>query len=201
MGKGVLLSKVLAVMTAVMTVSSVSGMIIMLIIYQREYKLNPPTRPPTANATVPLPTGLPPSMRLPKNLVPQRYDLHLQPLLYTQTTNTTNQTLAFKGSSNISFLCVERTGTIFLHSKDLSLTENTIRVNDVDQGKVIPVSGVTQHMNETNFLEIHLNGELKVGSNYTLFIEFKGVLGDDLAGLYVSKYTEKSTTDRVDDER
>ncbi|XP_067090600.1 alanyl (membrane) aminopeptidase-like b [Osmerus mordax] len=201
MGKGVILSKVLAIMTVVMTVSSVSGIVIMLIIYQKAYELNPPTRPPTPNATDPLPTGLPPNMRLPKNLVPQRYDLHLQPLLYTQTTNTTNQTLAFKGSSNISFLCVERTGTIFLHSKDLSLTENTIRVNNVDRGKVVPVSGVRQHMNDTNFLEIQLNGELTVGSNYSLFIEFEGELGDNLAGLYVSKYTEKSTTDRVDDER
>lgn len=188
------MSKILAIATVVLTISSVAGIVTMLSIYQRMIAIVKPTPPPKPNATDLLPTGPPPNLRLSEYVVPQTYDLTLQPLLYIQepTGNTTNQTLEFKGSSIVTFMCFQRTKRIFIHSKDLFLNEESARVTDTDQGTNIPISRIKEFKDDSDFLEINLDGLLEVGGNYSLFLEFSGVLGENLAGLYVSKYTDTS---------
>uniref|UniRef100_A0A8C7PQW8 Aminopeptidase n=1 Tax=Oncorhynchus mykiss TaxID=8022 RepID=A0A8C7PQW8_ONCMY len=191
MAIGIYISKVLAIATVVMTVSSIGGIITMMIVYETErIKINP-TPPPTPNATILYPTGPPPNLRLPGNLIPERYEIVLQPRLYTFINNATNQSLIFTGNSTVYFRCVEKTKTIFLHSKQ-NVTDVTVK--DLDNKKTINVKNTILYNNESNFLEIRLEGVLEEDGNYSLFTAFEGELLDDLAGFYMSSYKKEPGT-------
>lgn len=193
MAIGVYISKVLAIATVVMTVSSIGGIITMMIVYETErIKINP-TPPPTPNATILYPTGPPPNLRLPGNLIPESYDIVLQPHLYIVMNNTTNQSLVFTGNSTVYFRCVENTKTIVLHSKEQNVT--AVKVTDLDKEKIIKVDNTILYSNESNFLEIVLDSVLVKDGNYSLFTAFEGELLDDLAGFYMSSYKKGPNTE------
>ncbi|XP_010890993.2 alanyl (membrane) aminopeptidase a [Esox lucius] len=186
MAKGLYISKVLAIATVVLTVSSIGGIIAMMIAYETMRIEVMPTPPPTPIITTPYPTGPPPNMRLPGNLIPKSYDILLQPHLYTVMTNATNQSLIFTGNSTVCFKCLKNTTTIILHSKEQNV--NAVGVTDVDNIKSIKITETLLYGNESNFLEIRLDGLLVEGGNYCLVTEFQGELLDDLAGFYLSSY-------------
>uniref|UniRef100_A0A4W5PFV1 Aminopeptidase n=1 Tax=Hucho hucho TaxID=62062 RepID=A0A4W5PFV1_9TELE len=186
MATGVYISKFLAIAIVVLTVSSIGGIITMIIVYENERIKTQPTAPPTPNSTTPYPTGPPPNMRLPGNLIPESYDIVLQPHLYIVMNNTTNQSLVFTGNSTVYFRCVENTKTIVLHSKEQNVT--AVKVTDLDKGKIIKVDNTILYSNESNFLEIRLDSVLVEDGNYSLFTAFEGELLDDLAGFYMSSY-------------
>uniref|UniRef100_A0A8C7DQE4 Aminopeptidase n=1 Tax=Oncorhynchus kisutch TaxID=8019 RepID=A0A8C7DQE4_ONCKI len=195
MATGVYISKFLAIAIVVLTVSSIGGIITMIIVYENERIKTQPTAPPTPNSTTPYPTGPPPNMRLPGNLIPESYDIVLQPHLYIVMNTTTNQSLVFTGNSTVYFRCVENTKTIVLHSKEQNVT--AVKVTDLDKGKIIKVDNTILYSNESNFLEIELDSVLVKDGNYSLFTAFEGELLDDLAGFYMSSY--KKGPSREDD--
>uniref|UniRef100_A0A674CLV8 Aminopeptidase n=1 Tax=Salmo trutta TaxID=8032 RepID=A0A674CLV8_SALTR len=186
MATGVYISKFLAIAIVVLTVSSIGGIITMIIVYENERIKTQPTAPPTTNSTTPYPAGPPPNMRLPGNLIPESYDIVLQPHLYIVMNNTTNQSLVFTGNSTVYFRCVENTKTIVLHSKEQNVT--AVKVTDLDKEKIIKVDNTILYSNESNFLEIVLDSVLVKDGNYSLFTAFEGELLDDLAGFYMSSY-------------
>ncbi|XP_055796206.1 aminopeptidase N-like [Salvelinus fontinalis] len=193
MATGVYISKFLAIAIVVLTVSSIGGIITMFIVYENERIKTQPTAPPTPNSTTPYPTGPPPNMRLPGNLIPESYDIVLQPHLYIVMNNTTNQSLVFTGNSTVYFRCVENTKTIVLHSKEQNVT--AVKVTDLDKGKIIKVDNTILYSNESNFLEIGLDSVLVKDGNYSLFTAFEGELLDDLAGFYMSSYKKGPSTE------
>lgn len=190
MPKASCLSKFLAIAFVVLSISVIAGIVTMVIFYKTEIsKLNPTPRPTFAPTT----TGPPPVMRLPTNLLPESYRIFLQPHFYTEiidVVNVTspNQTLLFTGNSTVNFHCVHSTSTIFLHSKELLVSAPA--VTDRDTNKNIRVDSVNNHEDESNFLEIQLNEELKEGRNYSLFLAFEGEISEILRGLYISFYVE-----------
>lgn len=200
MGKGVYISKGLAIATVVLTVSAVSGIVLMIVMYQLQIKENPPTELPTLIPTTPIPTGPPPNLRLPDSLIPETYEVFLRPYFYAVLENNTEQTHVFRGNSTVRFRCVKDTRSIFLHALQLSVSN--VKVTDYVTGKNIEVERYEVHFNKTNFFEIQLkevmNGN---GSLYELFTEFEGELLDDLAGLYMSRYTENTVNDDADQKR
>uniref|UniRef100_A0A674CM14 Aminopeptidase n=1 Tax=Salmo trutta TaxID=8032 RepID=A0A674CM14_SALTR len=193
MATGVYISKFLAIAIVVLTVSSIGGIITMIIVYENERIKTQPTAPPTTNSTTPYPAGPPPNMRLPGNLIPESYDIVLQPHLYIVMNNTTNQSLVFTGNSTVYFRCVENTKTIVLHSKEQNVT--AVKVTDLDKEKIIKVDNTILYSNESNFLEIVLDSVLVKDGNYSLFTAFEGELLDDLAGFYMSSYKKGPSTE------
>ncbi|XP_040893570.1 aminopeptidase N-like [Toxotes jaculatrix] len=184
------ISKATAAAFAVLTVSAIAGTVTMIILYNTEIsKMNPTPRPTLPSTT----TGPPPVMRLPRNLIPESYEVFLQPHLYTriiEVVNVTspNQTLLFSGNSTVNFHCVQRTSTIYLQSKDLFVS-NPVVMNKGTNEKM-SVSLMKYHEDESNFLEIQLNEALETGGNYSLFLAFTGEISENLEGLYVSSYLE-----------
>ncbi|XP_026222167.1 alanyl (membrane) aminopeptidase a [Anabas testudineus] len=190
MPKGSFLSKALAATFIVLTISVIGGIITMIILYKTEISgMNPtarPTLPPTTTAP-------PPVMRLPPNLVPERYTIFIQPHFYTkiiEEVNVTspNQTMLFTGNSTVEFRCVERTSTIYLNSKDLKVSNPLVK--NTKTNEKIPHSSMISHDDESNFLEIPLNEHLEAGKNYSLFLDFEGEISVNLEGLYLSSYVE-----------
>lgn len=188
MAKGVYISKGLAIATVVLTVSALGGIILMITLYQLEIGKNPPVRPTRPVTPTPIPTGLPPTLRLPDNLIPESYKVYLQPYLHAELPNATEQDYSFEGNSTVRFKCMKDTWTIILHALDLDVKEVT--VIHVNTGGKIGVERYTLH-NDSNFFEILLKKQLVGnGDYYDLFTKFGGQLSDDLTGLYTSEYTE-----------
>ncbi|XP_078114099.1 alanyl (membrane) aminopeptidase-like b [Sander vitreus] len=190
MPKTSVVSKAIAAAFVVLTVSVIGGIVTMIILYKTEISTMNPTPRPTRPVST---TALPPVMRLPKNLIPLSYKVFLMPQLYTkiiEKVNVTspNQTMDFLGNSTVSFQCVERTSTIYLKSMKLAVSNG--KVTNENTNKMIEVSAMKTHRDDTNFLEIQLKEALEAGGNYSLFLTFKGEISENLDGMYVSTYVE-----------
>ncbi|XP_047678558.1 alanyl (membrane) aminopeptidase-like b [Tachysurus fulvidraco] len=188
MAKGVYISKTLAIATVVLTLSALGGIIVMVTLYQMQIAKQPPLPLPTLRPTTPIPTGLPPTLRLPDNLIPDSYEVNLKTHLYAELPNATEQVYIFEGNSTVRFKCVKDTWTIFLHALDLSIDK--VIVTHTNTRENIAVERYTLH-NDSHFFEIILKKQLVGnGDYYDLFTKFSGELLDDLTGLYRSQYTE-----------
>ncbi|CAG5958338.1 unnamed protein product [Menidia menidia] len=197
------LSKIFAGAFAVLTVSAIAGLVTMIVVYKVEIsEMNPTPRPTPPSTTL----SPPPVMRLPGSLVPERYIIFLQPHLYTkiiQEVNVTspNQTMLFTGNSTLHFRCVQKTGQIYLHSRDLAISDP--HLVDKDTNDRIKVNSWKHHEDETDFLELELNGFLEAGGNYSLSLSFEGAISQSLDALFVSTYSEggPASEDDTDAER
>ncbi|XP_054884353.1 alanyl (membrane) aminopeptidase-like b [Poeciliopsis prolifica] len=192
------LSKGLAVAFVVLTVSAIGGMISMMILFEIQTSNLTMTELPTVPTTTLAP---PPVMRLPRSLIPDRYQILLHPHFYSRivekvNVTTPNQTLFFNGSSTVFFRCHQPTKHIFLHSFELNVT--SLRVTDHDKNDQVTVLSHQYHEDESDFLEIELGKNLETDGNYSLSLSFEGEISEYLQAMYVSKYTE-TNLDAVND--
>uniref|UniRef100_A0A8C2B541 Aminopeptidase n=1 Tax=Cyprinus carpio TaxID=7962 RepID=A0A8C2B541_CYPCA len=199
MAEGTGMSKALAGGIGVLTVSSVCGLVLMTVMYKIQIDKFPPVSPPTPTKPV-IPTGLPPTLRLPDYLIPESYKVFLQPYFYAAITNNyTNQSFVFTGNSTVRVKCMELSKRIYLHVHDLNVT--TVEVTKSDSNEKLVVSGYKIHQNESNFLEIQLKETMSGhGTYYDIFTKFEGELLDNLAGFYASWYTKNIKAEEVEEE-
>uniref|UniRef100_A0A3B5MVC1 Uncharacterized protein n=1 Tax=Xiphophorus couchianus TaxID=32473 RepID=A0A3B5MVC1_9TELE len=173
------LSKGLAVAFAVLAVSAIGGMVSMMIVFKIQTSNLTMTERPTEPTTTLAP---PPVMRLPRSLIPERYEILVHPHFYSRIT------LFFNGSSTVYFRCHQPTKYIFLHSFELSVSP--LLVKDHDENGQLKVTSYQHHDDESDFLEIELEENLKTDGNYSLSLYFEGEISEYLQAMYVSRYTE-----------
>lgn len=184
------MSKVFAVVFAIMTVAVIGGIVTMITFFKIQSSELNMTAAPTFQPTT---TAPPPVMRLPKNVVPELYEIVIQPQFYTQLPkNATdlNQTMLFNGTSTVHFHCVERTWSIFLNSKNLTVVEPLVMWKDKNE-KIN--SSLKSYEDESNFLEVQLIKPLEAGANYSLHLVFQGEISENLESLFMSIYDEGNT--------
>lgn len=128
-----------------------------------------------------------PSYRLPRDVIPQHYDLQV----LTHLDQHTNYT--FKGIVNIQLIAKKYATSITLHSKDLTIDEEFIKVTSLDNKTQHNVVNVT-YVKSDDFLVLSVDRELEQGSQYLLTIPFGGNLQESLVGFYRSSY--KSSTSK-----
>lgn len=180
------MSTAMAVGVGVLTLSAIAGIVTMSIAYAMQIENEPPTREPTPQPTEPVPTGPPPTLRLPRNVIPENYTIFLMPHFYPQLTNETTQSFLFKGNSTVTLRCLNRTKSIFLHSKDLQIIDVTLR--HLGRNRILKTS---KEVNDsTNFFEVRLveDDYLEENDTYSLFVKFSGNMLNDLSGFYTSQY-------------
>ncbi|XP_065349190.1 aminopeptidase Ey-like [Cloeon dipterum] len=137
----------------------------------------------TANSLSASTTALPtPSYRLPGDLRPEHYTLELKTFLDEENSR-------FEGRVLIRVKCEKDTSRVVLHSTDLILKTDQVRVGDKE---------IIGHEFDTRneFYIINLKEELKSGSKYLIEIPFKGYLTTNLKGYYRSSYQDKATGDK-----
>uniref|UniRef100_A0A3P9D7T2 Aminopeptidase n=1 Tax=Maylandia zebra TaxID=106582 RepID=A0A3P9D7T2_9CICH len=194
MGKGFFISKTVGILGIIAGVGALATIIALSVVYSQEKGKNnnqneeqTTSKPPT---TTPIPSNKPwDKYRLPKNLVPETYNVTLWPRL---TPDPTTGLYTFLGSSVVDFECVEDTDLILIHSNKLNYTkfENQLArlmsVSSVEAPAIKSswLQGVTQ------YLVLELDGTLKKGHKYRLYTEFIGELADDLGGFYRSEYMD-----------
>ncbi|XP_071955339.1 aminopeptidase N-like [Antedon mediterranea] len=117
--------------------------------------------------------------RLPRDLIPSHYDLHVR-------TDLVN--FIFEGSVTITFTCESKTNYILLHSKQLAIDRNTAIVIESNGGNVLKIVDLRFYpVNE--YLLVELTDNMMVGREYNLTLSFNGNLTDSLNGYYRSSYT------------
>ncbi|KAH6930394.1 hypothetical protein HPB50_013179 [Hyalomma asiaticum] len=126
---------------------------------------------------------LPKNVRLPRSLVPVHYDVELTPTLEGNFT--------FNGSVAILVLCASETWNVTLHIKDLNVSDVSVSESDAAGGSRLEHDRHDEDK-RLQFLVIKLKRPLTAGSNYTVRMNFIGLLNDDLAGFYRSSYVDAS---------
>jgi len=114
--------------------------------------------------------------RLPRHVVPHRYDLTIEPDL---------ENAVFAGRVEISVTVEESTDEIVLNAIDLELDEITL-TNENDD---ILTAAVT-YEEDTERARLALSRSATSG-DWTLTIAFKGILNDKLRGFYRSTFTDQ----------
>uniref|UniRef100_A0A671VWD8 Aminopeptidase n=1 Tax=Sparus aurata TaxID=8175 RepID=A0A671VWD8_SPAAU len=190
MPKEAFTSKAIAITLVVLTISAIAGIITMTILFEvQTSNLNMTARP----TWVPTTPGPPPDMRLPKNLIPDSYEISIQPFLHIELPegingSITNQSLVFTGNSTVYFHCVKRTNTIYLQSKNLEVFGGLLM--NTKTREMIKVLKMMHHNDQSDFLEMPLDNALEVGGNYSLYLSFTGEISENLEALFVSTYQE-----------
>ena len=120
---------------------------------------------------------------LPRNAIPSRYDLTLQPDLEQAT---------FTGSVIISLAVVEPTDAIWLNAADLEIISTALE--DGEGNHVC--SPEAELVAEEQRLRLGVGASLPPG-NYRLMLGFEGVLNDKLRGFYRSVFKDDGGKEHV----
>lgn len=130
------------------------------------------------------------NVRLPRAVLPVRYDVRLFPVLEKGN-------FSILGQVSIDLECQMETDRIVLHSADIVVDPKSVKVIEQGKsgGKTLMVASDGIHYDiEMEFLVIRLcpkhKDKLVKGANYTLSMNYVGNLTDQLRGLYRSTYKE-----------
>ena len=196
MGKGLFISKALAVTCVVAAIGAVATIIALSVVYAQEKSKNDGTVPSTSSPSTSTPVPTTPSgpkepwenYRLPHSLAPVSYDITLWPRLEPNADGL----YIFSGNSTVVFRCVSETDLIIIHSNKLNLTSFEGHLAKLRGLSGATAPGLKDSWLElpTQYLVIQLNTPLQAGSSYELYTEFAGELADDLGGFYRSEYME-----------
>lgn len=117
---------------------------------------------------------------LPKSIVPLAYDLKFTPFL-------DESNFTFNGVAKIRLKVTENCKNITLHAKALKIDKPSLSIRLASDQAVVDV--VNQYyMEEKQFYILETDGDLRKNEIYEVYINFKGILSDDLEGFYRSKY-------------
>lgn len=115
------------------------------------------------------------SSRLTNNVIPSHYDLFFKPNFKDFT---------FQGNETIQINIKSPTSSIILHSSDLKIKKAELKSNNQTLTPKIKLN-----KKEDSLI---LSLPKKIKGNISLYIEFQGILNDNLSGFYRSKYTYKN---------
>ncbi|KAJ8335458.1 hypothetical protein SKAU_G00388000, partial [Synaphobranchus kaupii] len=187
MSKSVYVSMAAAVAIVTVAALALVTAIGMVIFHNSRIQECPQLLSPTVPTSTVDPTGQPPDLRLPGNLIPESYEIFLQTHLYTKLDSLDEQNYNFTGNSTVKFKCVTATNTIYIHSKDLSLAVLGLIE---ESGEKVQINQVRLLEDSREFAEIELADTLRVGRMYYLISEFMGECKGS-NGMFLESYKEK----------
>ncbi|VDI83753.1 Hypothetical predicted protein [Mytilus galloprovincialis] len=160
--------------------------------YTQRYRYGPgkPTVPPST--TTPTASTTPPGggdVRLALNLYPLLYDLEIQPYIY----EINPADFYFKGKVKIEMECRRSTNEIVLHSNKLNITTSSVTITPMSSGQSI-INPTIEFDTVNQFLILKSTTQFVAGSSYSVYIEFRGPILSNLAGLYQSSYQRGNDT-------
>lgn len=140
----------------------------------------------------PKPTTGDHNLRLPRSISPVSYNIKLIPFFEERN-------FTFEGYSRIVVNCIESTNNITLHAITLTIIESDVAfyqlidIEDEDNEMPIPIHNIT-FIEKKQFLIIHFEENLSQNSTYVIYINYTGLLNDDLKGFYRSSYQHGNET-------
>ena len=128
------------------------------------------------------------SYRLPKDVVPTKYSVHLE---------KNERDFTYLGSVSILLKVLEPTSTIVVHSDGLRIVEEQVTLRRSKSPSILENIVCQFHDRERQFYVVETERVLEP-SEYTLTIEFEGEIRDDVFGFYRSFYKENGRTKYID---
>ena len=126
-------------------------------------------------------------IRLPQNIRPIHYELHLDPYLEQNT---------FQGTVKILVKVTEKSdymSYILIHINDMNVTQANVykpaKSNSATPGEEVALKSTFEHP-ENDYFVFELEEDLDVGQ-YVLVIDYKSTFSSQLNGLYISTYTNE----------
>ena len=116
---------------------------------------------------------------LPTNVVPVHYDLTISPNL---------ETCEFGGEMSMEVTCgTANTNTVELHSKEISITSAEYQPA-AEGAAAIACTGIAYDLELTK-VTLKFKSALPLGAA-TVKVSYRGILNSDMAGFYISHYTD-----------
>ncbi|XP_075037443.1 endoplasmic reticulum aminopeptidase 1-like [Mixophyes fleayi] len=126
------------------------------------------------------------NFRLPTDVIPLHYDLHIHPNLTT---------LTFSGLAKIRIAVIQQTSSIILHSKHLTITETSVE-RKIGSSLLQQDLFLLEHpMNEQ--IALQAADPLIPGENYTIYIAYNANLSHSFSGFYKGTYKASDGEIRV----
>ncbi|XP_071788055.1 aminopeptidase N-like [Asterias amurensis] len=147
-----------------------------------------PTTAPTARPTVD-PSDLMKG-RLPKTVLPRRYELNLRPFLYDDDVpdSKLGERFTFDGWVRIKVECMEATDEITLHCKNITI-HGMPTVHSVSTLDNTDIFESYKMIEEYSFLVLKLKEMLRPHEDYDIYMTYSGTLRTEYTnGFYVSNY-------------
>lgn len=123
-----------------------------------------------------------PYVRLPRSVVPEHYDVELQPYIIPDN-------FTFDGKVRIFIRILEATDNVTLHINNVTVDEKSVKLTLVQSEKEQEILSTSQD-EEKQFFILHPKDKLKEGELYQIYMEYVGSLNDQLVGFYRSSYTD-----------
>lgn len=125
--------------------------------------------------------------RLPTNIKPYYYDLTVATKF-----NDSSEPNDFDGNIKIYFTCLLKTNKLILHMRDIDLINSTIHIKGLTDQTFELHHLAYKYEQKSNFLTFELNKEFQSNHNYTISMQYKGYVKDDLTGFYRSSYIDNN---------
>ncbi len=135
----------------------------------------------------------PANSRLPRNLLPNLYELEIQPYIGPEEVYG-NKSFTFSGRTKIHMTCVSPTKKIVFHGLGLDINGSNLRLTLSGNESDIGFDSNLVYDEQNQWFTVNLNGSLEAGSEYVLEIPYTGVINKFLSGFYRGSYVENGTT-------
>lgn len=129
-----------------------------------------------------------PYIRLPRSIVPEHYDIELQPYIIENN-------FTFDGKVKIVIKVLEPTDNVTVHINNVTVESGSVRLRDLQSRKDQEIWSKSQD-EEKQFYILHLKENLKKDAKYEIYMEYVGSLNDQLTGFYRSSYTDPNGNKR-----
>lgn len=111
----------------------------------------------------------------------------IKPINYNVTLEPNFEDFTFEGEETITLKVAESTNTITLNTLEIEYLQVKINGEEID-------SSTYEFDDEKQRVSFKATNDLKEGSEAYLYIKFKGILNDQMAGFYRSSYQEDGKT-------
>lgn len=123
--------------------------------------------------------------RLPKSLIPYKYDL----MFRVQFEKEVNDSFPYDGEVTMYFTCVQDTSDLIFHINKISVDNSTLSIKSATDSLFTDINAFTwKNDYERQFFVANLQKSFKANNNYTLSMKFTGYLASDNVGFYRSSY-------------
>lgn len=126
--------------------------------------------------------------RLNNEVIPSKYTISLTPNFDAAQANTPLTT--FSGVVAIIIRATTPVTTIRLHSKKLTIQPNGITLTQSGSLTSMVISSISAEDAITEMRTIALEIPMTINVDYTLRIQYTGIINDDMTGLYRSSYND-----------
>lgn len=116
--------------------------------------------------------------RLPKTIIPLNYNIHLKPLINISK---------LIGIINIKVYNKQITKNIVLHGRNIEINKVLIIGQDDKEYKINNI----KYNNDLEYIYLLSSNEIDIGE-LNIYIEYEGIINDNLYGCYKSQYNEKN---------